>query len=55
MEKSAMQTTINIFMSNLTGSINGFIGKIPGIFWILLVITSAVLVAIKVGRRNNSK
>src|SRR3990167_5079606 len=36
MENSAMQTSINIFMSNLTASVNKFIAGIPTIIWIII-------------------
>ncbi len=53
MENSAFQTSVNIFMSNLTDSINNAMVKAPLLFWLALVLFSAVIIYKYLRYRSN--
>src|SRR3989338_4108409 len=55
MENSAMQTSINIFMSNLTASVNKFIAGIPTIIWIIIAAAPIAMFLLRRLKRNDSK
>ncbi|MBI2558247.1 cytochrome c biogenesis protein CcdA [Candidatus Woesearchaeota archaeon] len=44
MENNDFQTSVNIFMSNLTDSINNVMGRMPLLFWPALALFSAVII-----------
>lgn len=44
MENNDFQTSVNIFMSNLTDSINNAMGRMPLLFWPALALFSAVII-----------
>src|SRR3989338_3276233 len=44
MQGSAYQTAVNIYMANITTSINNLISKIPAIVWILAIAALAMLI-----------
>jgi|SRR3989338_1758031 len=46
MEENDFQTSMNIYMSNLTSSVNNFLLEIPAIIWYFLVIIIVVIVII---------
>ena len=45
MQGSSYQTAVNIYMANITNSINNFISEIPTIVWIFVFIALAALIA----------
>ena len=55
MENSAMQTSINIFMSNLTASINKFIAGMPTIAWIAIAALPIAVFLLRKLKRKTSK
>jgi len=54
MENNAMQTSINIFMSNISASISQGISKVPWPAWWLIAIAAAA-VAFKLARKKDAK